>query len=93
MSKKLTELGKILRKIRIDNNLSMEDMALIFDISISYLSLIETGKRQITQKIIKIILINHLFKKEKDEIKKIILNDYYIESEVKLKELKKFFEV
>lgn len=90
MPKKITELGKILRKIRIDNDLSIENMALIFNISISYLSLIETGKRKITQDIINIILTNNLFKKEKDRIKKIILNDFLLENDEKLKKLKNF---
>ena len=93
MHKQITEFGKILRKIRIDNDLSIESMALIFNISSSYLSLIETGKRKITKDIINIILTNDLFKKEKDKLKEIILNDCLLKKENEFKKLKEFFDV
>lgn len=92
MSKQITEFGKILRKIRIDNNMSMANMASIFNISLSYFSLITNGKRKITDDIINIILENDLFKKEKDRIKKIILNDCLLENEEKVKKLKKLLQ-
>lgn len=41
----LTELGKILRKIRIDRQELLRDMAGILGVSAAYLSAVETGKR------------------------------------------------
>ena len=41
----LTELGKILRKIRIDRQELLRDMADILGVSAAYLSAVETGKR------------------------------------------------
>ena len=43
----LTKLGKVLRIIRINTNDSMKTMADKLDLSISYLSAIENGKRNI----------------------------------------------
>ena len=43
----LTDLGKVLRIIRINTNDSMKMMADKLDLSISYLSAIENGKRNI----------------------------------------------
>lgn len=45
----LTNLGKVLRKIRIDKDLLLGDMSKIFEISPAYLSAIELGKREITK--------------------------------------------
>jgi transcriptional regulator with XRE-family HTH domain len=42
----LTELGKTLRKYRIDNELLLKDMANKIGMSVSALSYIETGKRK-----------------------------------------------
>jgi transcriptional regulator with XRE-family HTH domain len=41
----LTELGKFLRKVRIDRNLLLKDMALGLEVSPAYLSTVETGKK------------------------------------------------
>lgn len=41
----LTELGKILRKIRIDRQELLRDMASILGVSVAYLSAVENGKR------------------------------------------------
>lgn len=46
MSKTATELGKFLRKLRIDFNESSKNMSLKLDISPSFLSSVETGKKQ-----------------------------------------------
>lgn len=46
-TKGVTNLGKKLRKIRIDNDEISSDMARKLEISISYLSAIENGKRNI----------------------------------------------
>jgi len=42
-----TQYGKELRKIRIDKSLVLGDMASALDFSVSYLSAIENGKRDI----------------------------------------------
>lgn len=42
----LTELGKILRKIRIDRQELLRDMAKKLEVSAAYLSAVETGKRK-----------------------------------------------
>ena len=42
----LTELGKILRKIRIDRQELLRDMAKKLDVSAAYLSAVENGKRK-----------------------------------------------
>lgn len=49
----LTEIGKFLRKIRIDRNMLLKDMAQGIDVSSAYLSTIETGKRPATPEIVK----------------------------------------
>ncbi len=46
----LTELGKELRKIRINNNERLKDMASKLGITSAYLSAIENGKREPTNK-------------------------------------------
>lgn len=43
----VTQLGKILRIIRINTGDSMRDMATKLDLSVSYLSAIENGKRNV----------------------------------------------
>lgn len=49
----LTEIGKFLRKIRIDRGWLLKDMADAVGISAAHLSTIETGKRQITQDLVR----------------------------------------
>lgn len=43
----ITEFGKILRKLRIDNQELLRDMAKKLGVSSAYLSAVETGKRKI----------------------------------------------
>lgn len=43
----VTELGRILRKIRIDNDEVLKNMADRFGVTASYLSAVENGKRPI----------------------------------------------
>ncbi len=45
----LTELGKVLRKIRIDRQELLRDMAEVLGVSAAYLSAVETGKRNAPQ--------------------------------------------
>ena len=42
----VTELGKVLRKIRIDHGIVLKDMADVLGITSSYLSAVENGKRK-----------------------------------------------
>ena len=46
----LTEFGKILRKLRIDRQELLRDMAKNLEVSSAYLSAVETGKRKILPK-------------------------------------------
>ena len=48
----LTEIGKFLRKSRIDHGWLLKDMSEGVGISAAHLSTIETGKRQITQDLV-----------------------------------------
>lgn len=48
----LTEFGKALRKLRIDRNEYIKDMAEKLYISVAYLSAIETGKRTIPENLV-----------------------------------------
>lgn len=45
--KGLNVYGKFLRKLRVDNNENMKDMAEKLNVSVSYLSAVELGKREI----------------------------------------------
>ena len=47
---KLTELGKFLRKLRIDNGELLKDMAIKLNVTPSFLSMVETGRRSIPKK-------------------------------------------
>ena len=46
----ITKLGVFLRKIRIENNENMKDMAYILGVSSSFLSAVENGKKTIPSK-------------------------------------------
>ena len=52
----LTELGKFLRKLRIDNHQNLSEMADILGISSANLSSIENGKRKPNQSMISVII-------------------------------------
>ena len=47
-----TEFGKMLRKLRIDCDENIRDMAFNLDITASYLSAIECGKRNIPKNLV-----------------------------------------
>lgn len=73
--KGVTSLGKRLRKIRIDNDEITLDMAKKLGISISYLSAIEHGKRNIPDTFIQKLFENYnLNEKMKILIQKDIIN-------------------
>lgn len=47
---KLTEFGKFSRKLRIDNGELLKDMAIKLNVTPSFLSMVETGRRNIPKK-------------------------------------------
>ena len=65
----LTELGKYLRKLRIDNGQLLKDMADILGISSANLSAVENGKRKPQYKMIQDIIHHYwLNDEEQDEL-------------------------
>ena len=71
----LTEFGKVMRIIRINTGDSMRDMAAKIGMSATYLSAIETGKRNIPANMEELLFSNYNFsekdkKKIKDSIEK-----------------------
>lgn len=95
-SKNPTNLGVLLRKLRLDVKINQEEMATILSISPSYLSAIENGNRRLSDKIknsIKSMLSPHY---PEEEIQKaILLSDpkSTIEIDVPPSETKKNFLV
>lgn len=76
MIKILTKLGRFLRIYRINNNEILKDMAERLNISPSYLSSIENGKRNPTKKFISKLCKTYNFKSsEIDELKGVVNND------------------
>ena len=68
-TKGVTNLGKKLRKIRIDNDEISSDMARKLEISVSYLSAIENGKRNIPKNFAeKLFKIYQLSDNDKEKI-------------------------
>ena len=66
----LTELGKILRKIRIDRQELLRDMAGTLGVSVAYLSAVETGKRNAPVAwVSKIIQAYHLNSEEAEQLR------------------------
>lgn len=69
----VTQLGKILRIIRINTGDSMRDMATKFDLSVSYLSAIENGKRNVPADFEEKIIKNYdLSDKDKNNLREAI---------------------
>lgn len=73
---KLTEFGKFLRKLRIDNEELLKDMSVKLNVTPSFLSMVETGRRSIPKKweeeIEKIYSLNL---KQKEELISILNRD------------------
>lgn len=65
-----TKFGKELRKIRIDTDDSINDMAKRLGISVSYLSAIEAGKRKIPNDMVNNIVTAYHLSEERREILK-----------------------
>ena len=67
---KLTEFGKFSRKLRIDNGELLKDMAIKLNVTVSYLSAVEIGKRNIPEKWEEeIVRAYHLKIQEREELK------------------------
>ena len=65
----LTQFGKFCRKLRIDNGELLKDMAAKLDVTSSYLSAVENGKRNVPQDwSSKIILRYSLDKNQQNEM-------------------------
>ena len=73
---KLTEFWKFLRKLRIDNEELLKDMSVKLNVTPSFLSMVETGRRSIPKKweeeIEKIYSLNL---KQKEELISILNRD------------------
>lgn len=65
-----SKFGKELRKIRVDYEDSINDMAKKLGISMSYLSAIEAGKRNIPSDMVSKIISSYKLNKERSEILK-----------------------
>ena len=71
---KLTEFGKFSRKLRIDNGELLKDMAIKLNVTVSYLSAVEIGKRNIPEKWEEeIVRAYHLNLQEREELKEAII--------------------
>jgi len=69
----MTNLGKVLRKIRSDNGETLKDMAAKLNVSITYLSYVETGERQCPLKWESIIVSEYILcEKQVEELKQSI---------------------
>ena len=64
----LTEIGKELRKIRIDNDENIKAMASKLDMSIAYLSSIESGNRTIPEGLVENVVEKYNLDKNKEEV-------------------------
>ncbi len=65
----LTEFGKVLKKIRVDRNEILKDMANKLGVTVSYLSAIENGKREVPDNWINKIKSNYrLSSKESSDL-------------------------
>ena len=70
---KLTEFGKFLRKLRIDNGELLKDMAIKLNTTPAFLSMVETGRRSIPKKLEEEIEKSYsLSLKQKEELKNIL---------------------
>lgn len=64
----LTEIGKELRKIRIDNDENIKAMASKLGMSIAYLSSIESGNRTVPEKMVEKVVSIYNLDKNREEV-------------------------
>lgn len=71
----LTDLGRLLRKIRIDHGEILKDMANRFGVTASYLSAVENGKRAVPEAWEEIILQSYpLDAGQKKELRRTVID-------------------
>lgn len=78
----LTAFGKELRKIRIDNNELLKDMSRKLGVTVSYLSAVENGKREIPESWLDSLAI--LYDLDSGETEKLFQLAYESKKEMKL---------
>ena len=78
----VTEFGKLCRKIRIDNNEVLKDMAQKLGVTTAYLSAVETGKRNIPEEWIDII--KREYQLEPREYEKLVDTVYSLKKIIKI---------
>lgn len=81
-----TELGKELRKMRIERDQNINDMAKNLNISISYLSSIENGKKKIPDGMIERVIKEYKLTDEKIETLRLAAINSSKEFEIDLSE-------
>ena len=64
---KYTPYGKLVRKYRIDEGITLNEMSKDFDVTPAYLSSIETGRKSVPQKILEITLKFFALEDEQEE--------------------------
>lgn len=78
----LTEFGKVLRKIRIERDELLRDMACKLEVTVAYLSAVENGKRKVPDKWI--AQIADLYELTDEEIESLQRAAYAKRSDLKL---------
>lgn len=81
----LTAFGKFSRKLRIDNGELLKDMADKLEVTSSYLSAIENGKRNVPRNWVNIISELYSLDEEQIEELKLAINQSQINTKVNLK--------
>lgn len=77
MNKDVNELGKFLRRLRLDRNEYQQEMADKLQTTPQYLSKVELGRRTASQTFIKrLIDVYHLSSREQKDLQKAIFNSY-----------------
>lgn len=79
----LTELGKVLRKIRIDRDEILKDMAAKLQVTVAYLSAVENGKREVPEEWIPEIIDKYALSEE--EAKNLEDAAFYSQKSIKIK--------
>ncbi|MFA1820536.1 helix-turn-helix transcriptional regulator [Virgibacillus oceani] len=83
----LTPFGKFCRKLRIDNGELLKDMAKKLDVTSSYLSAVENGKRNVPQSWVKEISSKYLLDLRQRKELKNAAEESQIRSKLDLKNL------
>lgn len=65
----ITPFGEIVRKLRLEHKCRLKDMADAFDVSPSYISAVETGKKNVSDRYIE--KVSSFFNLDMEEVKKL----------------------